>query len=244
MRYHRIGLFSLILLCIISGFYFYSEYKYHRSYKVVIPESSWDGQVPAEIVYGDKRKKQVIFTFDAGSSNTSIEKILETLKKHHVKGTFFMTGTWVLNNREIVRRIVSDGHEIFNHSFNHPHLTELSDIEVISQLEDMDATLMNIAGTSTKPYFRPPYGDRNAHVLRLAAQAGYTSVYWTIDAGDWEEGSGRSADEVRQKIISNLRPGMIILMHVGDTITGMILDDIFTTIEDQGYRLVSLTQGI
>jgi peptidoglycan/xylan/chitin deacetylase (PgdA/CDA1 family) len=69
-------------------------------------------------------------------------------------------------------------------------------------------------------------------------------VYWTVDAHDWEESTGVTASEVTDRIISNLRPGNIYLMHVGDNITGEVLDSVFTMIEDKGYKIVSLTEGL
>ncbi len=155
-----------------------------------------------------------------------------------------MTGIWALQNPELVQRILAEGHEVFNHTFDHAYLTQITDTEIASQLNNMNAALMEVAGTSTKPYFRPPYGDRDARVLKIAAANGYQSVYWSADAGDWMENEGRTADEVKSTIYSNLYPGAIFLMHVGDTITGSILDEVLTTVEQRGYKAVSLTQGL
>jgi peptidoglycan/xylan/chitin deacetylase (PgdA/CDA1 family) len=209
-----------------------------------IVENSFNGTIPSEIVRGDTSKNQVIFTFDAGSGNASVEKILAALEKHQVKGTFFMTGIWALRNPEAARMIAAKGHEIFNHTYNHPKLTELIDATITQELINTDSALELILATSTKPYFRPPYGDRDARVLATAAKAGYRSVYWTIDAGDWMESEGMSADEVAYRILTNIEPGNIFLMHVGDTLTGEILDRVFSAIEQRGYKIVALTQGL
>jgi peptidoglycan/xylan/chitin deacetylase (PgdA/CDA1 family) len=107
----------------------------------------------------------------------------------------------------------------------------------------MDDALQRIAGVSSKPYFRAPYGDRDNRVLDIAAKSGYRSVYWTDDARDWEEPVGMSASEVQNKIMANVKSGEIFLLHIGDTITGKIIDDVFNQIEARGYRVVSLTQG-
>jgi peptidoglycan/xylan/chitin deacetylase (PgdA/CDA1 family) len=196
-----------------------------------------------EISRGDTTKKQVIFTFDAGSSDVSAEKILGVLAKHHITGTFFMTGKFVEAYPETVSKIVSAGHEVFNHTYDHPHLTEIDDVEIGNELAKMNDVLEKTAHVPAKPFFRPPFGDRDDRVLKAAFGFGYESVYWTVDALDWMEPQV-TADEVRSTILSTLAPGNIYLMHVGDTITGDILDDVFTTIEAKGYKIVSLTQGL
>jgi peptidoglycan/xylan/chitin deacetylase (PgdA/CDA1 family) len=197
-----------------------------------------------EIAHGDTTKKQVIFTFDGGGTIQSANTILQVLAKHHVKGTFFLTGKMVQANPDLVRRVASAGHEIFSHTFDHPDLTTLTDDQITQELNIMEGILKTTANVSPKPYFRAPYGARNARVLAVAAKDGYRSVYWTLDALDWKEPQGETAQQVKERILSHVAPGNIYLMHVGDSITGSILDDVFTTIESKGYRIVSLTQGI
>jgi len=197
-----------------------------------------------EIVHGSTVKKEVIFTFDGGGAIQSADKILEALAKHRVKGTFFLTGKVIEAHPDLVRRIVAEGHEIFSHTYDHPDLTAISDDEIMNELEKTEKSLIAAANISPKPYFRAPYGERNARVLAVAAKAGYQSVYWTVDALDWKESEGKTPIEVKEIILSTVAPGNIYLMHLGDAITGAILDDVFAEIEARGYRIVSLTQGL
>ncbi|HEX7724481.1 MAG TPA: polysaccharide deacetylase family protein [Candidatus Paceibacterota bacterium] len=200
--------------------------------------------IPKEITIGDTTKKQVIFTFDCGDKAASVNGILAVLAKHHVKGTFFVTGTFAKTYPEFIRAMVNGGHEIFNHTYDHPHLTELPDWRITQELALLEQTVYLIAGTSTQPYFRPPYGDRDRRVRAAAARLGYRSVYWTTDARDWQETSGMTADRVKEKILNSMQPGAIYLMHGGDRITAAILDDVLTNVEQRGYKAVSLTQGL
>ncbi|MDQ2933142.1 MAG: polysaccharide deacetylase family protein [bacterium] len=200
------------------------------------------GEVPKEIVYGDRTKKQVIFTFDGGSGSESALKIMEVLKKHSVTGTFFVTAKWIIQNPDLALQMKNEGHEIFNHTYTHPYLTKLTVDEVTKELIDTEKIFHQIVGTTSKPFFRPPYGDRNSAVLKAAAQAGFQSIYWTVDAWDWKVDI--TADEVKQRIFNNVSPGAIYLMHIGDVITGDILDEVFTTLKLQGYELVSLREGL
>lgn len=198
----------------------------------------------SEITHGDTSKQQVIFTFDGGEGIQSAEKILAVLATHHVRGTFFLTGKTIAQYPELTARIAAAGHEIFNHTYHHPHLSALSPEKIRDELSTTEQALWNTARTSSQPYFRAPYGDRNTAVLAAAHAAGYRSVYWTVDALDWRESAGETATQVKERILSHVAPGTIYLMHIGDTITGSILDDVFSEIEARGYRIVSLTQGL
>jgi peptidoglycan/xylan/chitin deacetylase (PgdA/CDA1 family) len=241
----RLGVVAVLLLAIGALVYF--------SYEKNVPIAAVQqiSAVPAinatsdkEIVHGDTTKKQVIFTFDGGDSSLSSHRILKALAKHHVKGTFFLTGKFVQANPDLVRQMATSGNEIFSHTYSHPHLTTLSDAEIAGELMNMEHVLIAIADVSPRPYFRAPYGDRDARVIADVFKSGYESVYWTVDARDWMEPQGETNASVEDRILSNLAPGNIYLMHLGDNITGSILDDVFTKIENQGYKIVSLTQGL
>ncbi|MDP2909909.1 MAG: polysaccharide deacetylase family protein, partial [bacterium] len=197
-----------------------------------------------EIVWGNKNKQQVIFTFDAGSGTHSLDHILSVLEKYGLRGTFFITGKWAEQNSDSVRRISEAGHEIFNHTYSHPYLTQITDGRIVEELDSADRIISGITGVSTKPHFRPPYGDRNNHVFQVAAEAGYRAVYWTVDALDWKEEEGFTAAQAKDRIMSNLKPGAIYLMHIGDNITGEILDEVFSEIQGQGYLIVPLSEGL
>ena len=206
-----------------------------------VPSTSIDF---TEITRGDQSKNQVVFTFDGGAGTQSLQPILDTLKKYGIKGTFFITGKWAENNVDLVKQISDAGHEIFNHTYDHPHLTQLTDEQITEELNKTDEIISKITGKSTKPFFRPPFGERDSRVLKVAEQAGYRSVYWTIDVLDWKESEGYTAEQSEQRVLNNLKPGTIYIMHIGDNITGQILDELFMNIENKGYSIVSLTEGI
>lgn len=198
----------------------------------------------AEISRVDTAKHDIIFTFDCGAGTQSLQAILSTLAAYRVKGTFFMTGKWAAANPAAVRQIAGDGHEIFNHTYAHPYLTQISNEQIITELQQAEAVISSLTGRTTHPYFRPPYGNRDARVLQVAAAQGYQSVYWTVDALDWKEPDGYTAAQAEDRILSSLSNGNIYLMHVGDNITGQILPDVFARTTAQGYSIVALTQGL
>lgn len=237
----------IIALISVTGAVFFAEKINNNAMRPPVPQTAliFNSIVSAkEIVHGNTAKKEVIFTFDGGSTIQSADKILEALSKHHVKGTFFLTGKVIEIYPNLVKRIVAGGHEIFSHTYDHPDLTTVSDGKIANELKKTEKALIAAANISPKPYFRAPYGARNARVLAVAAKEGYQSVYWTHDALDWKESISQTPAEVKGLILSTIAPGNIYLMHLGDTITGTVLDDVFTEIEARGYRIVSLTQGI
>jgi delta-lactam-biosynthetic de-N-acetylase len=236
------SLVIFIVIVFFLGIYFYPKTKTGLLLQKNQVSAS---TIPAkEITHGDTYKKQVIFTFDGGGTTESGDKILEVLAKHHVKGTFFLTGKMVEKNPDLVKRIAFAGHEIFNHTYDHPDLTKASAEKISEELSNMEKVLQKTTGLSPKPYFRAPYGSRNAEVLATAEKDGYQSIYWTVDALDWKEKQGETSVQVKKRILTSVAPGALYLMHVGDNITGSILDDVFTTIESEGYKIVSLTQGL
>ena len=198
----------------------------------------------SEIKRGDTTKKQVIFTFDAGSSNNSIREILESLNKYGLKATFFLTGKWAERYPDDVKNISRAGHEIFNHTYSHPRLTQISDQQIIEELRKTEQIIFDLTGKTTKPFFRPPYGERSSHVLALAKDEGYQSVFWTVDVLDWQESSGMTEEKAKERIYNNLANGNIFLMHVGDNITGKILDEVINKIQTEGYKILPLSLGI
>jgi len=204
--------------------------------------SSTPAQVKGEISRGNVNKKQIIFTFDCGSGDNSAQEILAVAQKHNLKLTFFSTGKFAQKYPDLIKQIAAAGHEVFNHTFDHPHMPTLTDGQIKDELNQADEIISALTGTTTKPYFRPPYGDRNEHVLQVAGETGYQSVYWTLDALDWE--TGKTGTDVKQRIYANLKNGEIILMHVGDDITGQVIDEVFTNLENQDYKIVSLSEGL
>ena len=230
----RLGIFFIFLFCLIIL----------TNPSVIIKEEIKSPDSVAEISRGDKTRMQVVFTFDGGSEDFSSEKILDVLARHKVKSSFFLTGKFIEKYPDVVRRMYREGHEIYNHTYDHPKLTLVSDEEIVKQFGDTERALYKIIGRTSKPYFRAPYGDQDERVRRVAHGAGYQSVFWGTDALDWQESMGRTEHEVKSLILSTLTPGNIYLMHLGDNITGNILDEMITTIREKGYNIVSLKQGL
>ena len=194
----------------------------------------------AEIDIGDTSRPLIALTFDAGGPSAPTARILDTLAKHQAHSTFFITGEWANQNPDLVRRIHSDGHEIGNHTMHHPDLQALSDQGVCTELSQAEDVISSLTGTTTRPYYRPPYGGRDNRIRALAAQIGYRSVYWTIDTLDWQ--TTATPDSITKTVMAHIGNGVIILMHAGSQVESATLDELMTKIEQMKYQMVTVTQ--
>ncbi len=193
-----------------------------------------------EIDIGNTGKPRIALTFDAGGPSEPTARILDILAKHHVHSTFFITGDWANLNPDLVRRIHIEGHEIGNHTMHHPDLRTLSDQEICTELNQADQVISSLTGVTTRPYYRPPYGGRDNRVRTLAAQIGYRTVYWTIDTLDWQ--TTATPDSITKIVLTNIKNGVIILMHAGSQVESETLDGLMTKIEQMRYQMVTVTQ--
>jgi len=186
--------------------------------------------------------KVVALTFDDGSDGTNIPAILKILSDNNVKATFFVTGKAVINHPVKIKSIIAGGHAIGNHSYSHPYFTKISTTSMKSQLTTTETLVKNLTGKTTKPFFRPPYGAYNTLVLQTVGSIGYTkTIKWNIDTIDWD---GRSAYQIYSKVLNNIVPGSIVLMHVGAgaKYTPTALPTIIKGLKAKGYRFVTIPQ--
>lgn len=194
------------------------------------------------VTKGSTSSKTVAFTFDDGSDGKNITKILQTLKTNNIKATFFITGKAAENHPQWIKSIVTNGHDIGNHSYSHPDFTKTSAAQIKVELDKADAAIKTASGKTTKPYFRAPFGSVNQTMLQAVGNAGYTkTIGWTIDTVDWK---GVSSNTITTKVVANATPGMIVLMHAGEGATGTpgALQSMITQLKAKGYQFVTISQ--
>ena len=196
---------------------------------------------PGEFAHGDKSSRQIALTFDAGASSAPTPEILDTLTKHNVHATFFLTGKWMKKNPGLTRRIAAEGHIIGNHTYNHRSLTELDSGEITKEVEKTDQLVMDLTGQSTKPLLRVPYGARDKRVLSVLNELGYTSVYWDLDSWDSVK-AGITSTEIEERILGKVRNGSVILMHCGSQASADALDSMLDKLEAAGYEPVTINE--
>ena len=190
----------------------------------------------------DRKTKKIALTFDGGAGNGASEEILDYLHDKHVTCTIFLTGAYLKHYPDLVKRMVKDGHEIGNHTWDHPHLTTYTDnrrhdiskgVDKKKVQEELNKTaeLFNkITGSKMQALWRAPYGEQNLTIRRWASELGYRQIGWTLGKGenldthDWVTDSTQALyqtpEEVMEKILNfgNGAPdglsGGIVLMHL------------------------------
>lgn len=195
---------------------------------------------PAVIAAGNKSQPKVALTFDAGGDSVPTKKILDTLRKHNLRVTVFLTGEWAEENPGLVQQIVADGHEIGNHSYSHPDLTTVGDAQIQSQVQKAEQIITSMTGVNPRPYFRPPYGAYNQHVVNQLGGLGYYAVMWTLDSGDWRPEF--TPKMVVDRVVKGAQNGSIVVEHLGSPQSAAILDDIINGLQARGLRIVTLSE--
>ena len=187
-------------------------------------------------------ENKVALSFDAAWGNEDTQTILDILKKHNIKATFFMTGGWVESYPEDVKRILADGHDLGNHSENHKNMSQLSDEEKRTELMDVHTKVQELTGYEMF-LFRPPYGDYDNSVIKVVKKCGYFPIQWDVDSLDWKD---YGVDAIIKTVTEHkhLGNGSIILCHNGAKYTADALDTLIATLQDKGYELVPISELI
>ena len=181
--------------------------------------------VAGEIVRLQTRQHVVALTFDGGGNADGARGVLLALRRGHVPATFFLTGHFV-QTYPALARVIGRRYPVGNHTVDHLDMLRLSKPAATREVTRAAAMIQRATGRDTHPYFRFPYGSRDARTLRLVHRLGYASVRWTVDT-------------------SNLVPGEIVLMHLGSardrsTIDAKALPTVIRLVRARGYRFVTL----
>ena len=173
-------------------------------------------------------------------NDSDIDKIIEILKSNNVKATFFMVGDWVEKYPEAVKKINQEGHEIGSHSDTHPHVNQLSSEENLEEIKNSSQKIEQITNKKVTLY-RPPYGEYNNTVIKVANENNYIPIQWSLDTLDY---TGITGNEMWNRIKDKISSGDIILMHNGTEHTADSLDMIIKNIKEKGFNLVTVSDLI
>ncbi|HHX01910.1 MAG TPA: polysaccharide deacetylase family protein [Firmicutes bacterium] len=188
----------------------------------------------------DTPAKKLAISFDATWGTDLTEEILAILREYQIKTTFFLAGYWVDKYPHYVIRIAEEGHEIGNHSYSHPHMNSLGFEAVVRELERNHAMIYEL--TKQKSFlFRPPFGEYNNTVIKAADSLGYYTIQWSVDSLDWKN---TTADQIYQRVMSQIEPGAIVLFHNAATETPRALRRILPELKAQGYEIVPVGELI
>lgn len=154
-------------------------------YKEVEPNVKLEELGSHPIFKGNPNKKMVSFMINVAWGNEYIPSILESLKKEDVHATFFLDGSWLRDNVEIAKQIQAAGHELSNHAFSHPNMSQLSRYDQTRQITRTEELLKQLEVNNR--WFAPPSGDFNTTTVQVAREQGLMTVLWTIDTIDWRK---------------------------------------------------------
>ena len=195
-------------------------------------------------------RKLVALTFDAGANDAGVPKILAVLRATHTPATFFLTGRWAqLYPGEA--RLIAKRYPVGNHTVTHPDLTTLAPAAARAQVTVARHDIISITGHDPRPLFRFPYGAYTPGLIAAVNTLGYAAIGWTVDTLGWEGTSGgQSAATVVSRVVAGLRPGEIVLMHVGSnptdhsTLDADALTSVIAALRARGYAFTTLVPWI
>lgn len=191
-------------------------------------------------IYGVKRDdKKMSFTMDCGSGSENLPYILDVLDEFGVKITFFVTGQFANNNKEMVKEIAARGHEIGNHSWSHPSFYDLSGEEMLSQLDRTSDLVEELTGQRPM-LFRPPKGNCNSKIRAIVNAAGYEVIRWTHESYDARKEA--SPENSLKYSTKDMTGGCIVLTHIDADCTVSVLRDIMTWYRDNGFEVVKVSE--
>jgi peptidoglycan/xylan/chitin deacetylase (PgdA/CDA1 family) len=196
-----------------------------------------------EVLHGDPSVPALALVFNVGAGYEPGLAILDTLAEHHLRATFFVMGWWAERHPDQLRLIAAGGHEIASHGQSIFDLTQATDAQVRADLEAADSAISAVTGRSTRPLWSPSAGYRNARVRAIAAGLGYRPILWTVDSGDWT--TEATPESVYSHVMAGAENGAIEVLHFDSPTTrdstALVLPAIIDGLQEQGYKLVTIT---
>lgn len=201
-------------------------------FQQVKPEISLDDLPPAPIYKGNPDKDTVSFIINVAWGNEFLPDILATLKKHHVKASFFLEGRWVQKNPDLAKMIAEAGHELGNHSYTHPDMSKISSSKIHEEIVKTNDVIEATTGKQAT-LLAPPSGYFNNEVVKIADQQNLKTVIWSVDTIDWQK---PSPDTLLKRVLGKIHNGALILMHPTEVTTNS-LERLIMEIENKGYKI-------
>lgn len=183
--------------------------------------------------------KLIALTFDDGPSSITMVQVLDLLAEYDAKATFFIIGRKInASTKSVLQRAVEEGHELGNHSFNHLHMAELSEEEIVKEYNDCHQAVLDAVGVEMH-YFRPPFNSTDSRMYELIPAPFMVG----ISAGDGTAEGSIAADRAF-KVTSKAYDGAIVVMHCfqGNDETVEALQTILPELKAQGYKFVTVSE--
>ena len=188
---------------------------------------------------GNTNEKVMYLTFDEGYENGYTAKILDVLKKTNTPAAFFVTGPYIKNEPELIKRMVEEGHVVGNHTVNHPSMPDLNEEEITSELVGLNDSFKELTGQDMK-FMRPPKGEFSEKTLAAIQKNGYKSVFWSIAYADWNTNNQKGVNYAVEQVTKQFHNGAVILLHAVSEDNANGLEQIINIAKEQGYTFKSL----
>lgn len=186
---------------------------------------------------GNTKEKTIYLTFDNGYENGYTPQVLDVLKKQNVKAAFFVTGHFVKDQPELIKRMAEEGHIIGNHSYHHPDLTTKTSRVIQEELESVDEEVYKITGEKNNLYLRPPRGIFSERVLEETKKLGYQTVFWSVAFVDWKINAQKGWRYAYDNMMKQAHPGAIYLLHTVSRDNAEALDQAITDLKKKVIHL-------
>ena len=193
------------------------------------------------IYLGDTSKKTIYLTFDEGYENGYTAKILDALKVNNVHAAFFITGPYVKEHADLVKRMIDEGHIIGNHTINHPSLPSLSTEKLEQEIISLDNMVYEKWKINMR-FMRPPKGEYSERVLTQLKDLGHRAVFWSFAYDDYDVNNQRGTDYAYKIMMNNLHNGAVYLVHAVSKDNANALDNVIKDAKSQGYEFGTLDQ--
>lgn len=208
-----------------------------------VPNVSAEELRPYNAFYcGEAGRKRLYLTFDAGYENGNTAPILDALKKHGAPGTFFVVGSYIKENPDLIRRMIDEGHTVGNHTYHHPNMSEKDEASFKKELNDLAALFEETTGAKLPLFYRPPEGKFSDENLKWAQELGYKTIFWSLAYVDWKPNAQPSHQTAFDKLLPRTHDGAIVLLHSTSATNAAILDELLTRWEEQGYTFGTLDE--
>lgn len=211
--------------------------------KPPVANASMEELAKYDAYYAKKTEDKVLYlTFDCGYENGNTPAILDALKKHNAKATFFIVGNYLTTSPDLVKRMLAEGHTVGNHSYHHPDMSAMDKEAFSKELGELETLYEQTIGEPMKKYYRPPQGKYSENNLKIAKELGYKTFFWSLAYVDWDPDNQPSHEEAFDKLLKRVHPGAIVLLHNTSKTNGEILDELLTKWEEMGYTFQSLDE--
>jgi peptidoglycan/xylan/chitin deacetylase (PgdA/CDA1 family) len=231
---------KIILCIVISGTFAFLCFQLYAMYDMMFHTKtvSVEGEEGIVIRQGSTEDNRIAFTCNVDWGEDVLPDMLNIFEQKDLKITFFVSGRWAENNPWLLRKIYILGHEIQNHGYGHRMCSQISEKEVIEEIEKTEDIIENLTGVVTD-IFAPPAGDYDKKTVEICKEKGYLLSLWSVDTIDWRPDS--TAKVIENRVLNKDLTGAILLMHPKKE-TIKALPSIIEKIQNRDIAIVPLSE--